>query len=51
MPCNVVVYDYEDKVIVKIRLLPTDTGNPELNAFSKEINVTLKEIVDFAVEE
>lgn len=51
MPCNVVVYDYEDNVIVKIRLLPTDTENPELNAYSKEMNLKLKEIVDFAVEE
>ena len=51
MPCNVVTYDFDDKVIVKIRLLPTDTENQELNIFSKEMNVKLKEIVDFAVEE
>ena len=31
MPCNVVTYTYQGKVIVKTRLLPTDSGNPELN--------------------
>jgi uncharacterized protein (DUF302 family) len=51
MPCNVVVYEYADHVIVKIRLLPTDTDNPALNAYATEMNVKLKEIVDFAVEE
>jgi hypothetical protein len=51
MPCSVVVYEYTDQVIVKIRLLPTDTDNPALNDYAKEMNVKLKEIVDFAVEE
>lgn len=51
MPCNVVTYTYQGKVIVKTRLLPTDTDNPELNEFSATMNDKLKQIVDFAVEE
>ena len=51
MPCNVVTYSYQDKTIVKTRLLPTDTDNPELNQFSAQMNEMLKQIVDFAVEE
>ena len=51
MPCNVVTYSYQEKTIVKTRLLPTDTNNPELNQFSAQMNEMLKQIVDFAVEE
>ncbi len=51
MPCNVVVYEYGDSIIVKTHLLPTDTDNEELNRFSEKMNLMLKEIVDFAVEE
>lgn len=50
MPCNVVVYQYAGKTIVRTHLMPTDTDNPELNAFSKEMNHTLRDIVDFAIE-
>ena len=51
MPCNIITYSYQDKTIVKTRLLPTDTDNPELNQFSAQMNEMLKQIVDFAVEE
>ena len=51
MPCNVVTYAYQGKTIVKIHLLPTETDNPKLNQFYGKINVMLKAIVDFAVEE
>ena len=51
MPCNVVTYAYEGKTIVKTHLLPTNTDNPKLNRFYGKINVMLKAIVDFAVEE
>lgn len=51
MPCNVVTYDFERKTIVQIRLIPTDSDNPELNRFAREMNETLKSIVDFTVEE
>jgi len=51
MPCNVVMYQYQGKTIVRTHLLPTDTDNMELNAFSGRMNEMLKKIVDFAVEE
>jgi len=50
MPCNVVVYDFEGKTIVKTHLLPTDSGNKRLNQFSEKMNDILKQIVDFSVE-
>ncbi len=51
MPCNVVIYDFKQKTIIKTHLLPIDTDNKELNVFSKKMNIKLKEIVDFAAEE
>jgi len=51
MPCNIVTYAHAGKVIVKVRLLPTDTDNPELNRFSAEMNEELRQIVDFTVAE
>ncbi|MCK4843095.1 MAG: DUF302 domain-containing protein [Methylococcales bacterium] len=51
MPCNIVTYAFEGKTIVKIHLLPSDTDNKQLNDFAKEMNKTLKQIVDFGVEE
>lgn len=51
MPCNVVLYTHDGRVIVITRLLPFDTGNEALNVLSSEINSQLKAIVDFAVEE
>jgi uncharacterized protein (DUF302 family) len=50
MPCNVVVYDFNGKTIVKTQLLPIDTNHNELNLFSEKMNQMLKQIVDFAVE-
>lgn len=50
MPCNIVIYQYQGKTIVKTHLMPTDTDNEELNRFSDQMNQMLKEIVDFAVE-
>lgn len=50
MPCNLVIYQYQGKTIVKTHLMPTDTDNEELNRFSDKMNQMLKEIVDFAVE-
>ena len=50
MPCNIVTYEYNRKTIVRTHLMPTDTDNPELNAFSEKMNIMLKDIVDFAVE-
>jgi uncharacterized protein (DUF302 family) len=50
MPCNVVIYEYQEKTIVKTRLLPVDTDNNKLNQFSQKMNAMLKAIVDFTVE-
>lgn len=51
MPCNVVIYAFDGKTIIKTHLLPTDTQNQQLNLFSKEMNSKLRQIVDFAAEE
>ena len=51
MPCNIVMYQTQGKTIVRTHLLPTDTDNKELNAFSVKMNDVLKKIVNFAIEE
>ena len=51
MPCNIVVYQFGGKTLIHTHLLPTDTGNTELDRFSAEMNSTLKKVVDFAAEE
>jgi len=51
MPCNVVVYQYNDYAIIKTHLLPVDTGNEALNTFAAKMNLELKQIVDFAAQE
>jgi uncharacterized protein (DUF302 family) len=51
MPCNVAVRFQDGRVYVTTHLLPTDSPNPTLNAFFRDLNAQLKQIVDFAVEE
>ncbi len=51
MPCNIVVYQFAGKNIVKTHMLPTDGDNAELNRFFQQMNNELKQIVDFAVEQ
>ncbi|MEE9354674.1 MAG: DUF302 domain-containing protein [Methylococcaceae bacterium] len=51
MPCNVVIYAFEGRTVVKTRLLPTHSNNHALNEFSQQMNKTLKKIIDFAVED
>jgi uncharacterized protein (DUF302 family) len=51
MPCNIVVYQYADKTIIKTHLLPEDSSNSELNEFTAKMNQKLRLIVDFAAEE
>jgi len=51
MPCNVVIYQFKGKTIIKTHLLPVNTDNKKLNKFSKKINNKLRQIVDFAAEE
>jgi uncharacterized protein (DUF302 family) len=50
MPCNMVIYFYQGKTIVKTHLMPTTSENIELNRFLLNMNQELKQIVDFAVE-
>lgn len=51
MPCNIVVYQFAGKNIVKTHILPTDGDNAQLNRFFQQMNSELKQIVDFAVEQ
>ncbi len=51
MPCNIVTYFYQGKTIVRTNLLPVDQENEALNIFAKKMNLILRQIVDFAVEE
>ncbi|MCK5122027.1 MAG: DUF302 domain-containing protein [Methylococcales bacterium] len=51
MPCNIVTYEFDGRIIIKTHLLPTDTNNLKLNQFSETMNKTLKQIVDFAAED
>jgi uncharacterized protein (DUF302 family) len=51
MPCNVVIYQFKGKTIIRTHLLPTDTDNEALNEFSVKMNKALKSMVDFAAEE
>jgi uncharacterized protein (DUF302 family) len=50
MPCNVAVRSEGGKVIVTTHLLPTNSSDPRLNEFARNMNEELKAIVHFAVE-
>jgi len=50
MPCNIVLYQYEGKTIIRTHLLPETTDNSQLNAFAKLMNPQLKAILEFAAE-
>jgi uncharacterized protein (DUF302 family) len=50
MPCNIITYQFDGKTIIKTHLLPDSTNNPAMNDFSKEMNLQLKQIVDFAAQ-
>ena len=50
MPCNIVLYQYEGKTIIRTHLLPETTDNSQLNAFAKIMNPQLKAILEFAAE-
>ena len=51
MPCNVVTYQFDGKTIIKTHLLPENGENAQLNQFAMEMNLQLKQIVDFAAEQ
>lgn len=50
MPCNIVLYQFAGKTIIRTHLLPETTRNTELNAFAKTMNPQLKAILDFAAD-
>lgn len=49
MPCRVTVHEEQGKTVVSLIKLPTDSHDPRVNDFAKRMNVTLTEIVEFAV--
>lgn len=51
MPCNAVIYQSDNKTIIKTHLLPVNNPDPRFNRFAEKMNTVLKEIVDFAAEE
>ena len=51
MPCNIVLYQYAGKTIIRTHLLPETTSNTELNDFAKIMNTQLKAILEFAAEQ
>ncbi len=51
MPCNVAVRSERGRVYITTHLLPTDSANPVMNDFAREMNEKLKQIVDFAAED
>lgn len=51
MPCNIVIYQFNQQVIIKTKLLPTTTDNPALNQFATKMNDALKQMIAFAVEQ
>lgn len=50
MPCQIAVRTEGGRIIVTTPLLPVGTENPTLNAFSEQMNQTLRDIVDFSVD-
>ncbi len=51
MPCNVVIYQFNGKTLIKTHLLPEHSDNQTLNQFAQKMNLKLKAIVDFAADE
>lgn len=51
MPCRVTVHEQDDAVIISLILLPTNHKDPRVNDFARKMNVTLREIVDYVLEE
>ena len=51
MPCRVTVHEEKDYVIISLIQLPTDHKDPRVNDFAGRMNVTLREIVDYVLEE
>lgn len=50
MPCRIAVYDHGDRITVSAMSLPEDSGDPNIDAFSRRVNVVLRGILSFAAE-
>jgi uncharacterized protein (DUF302 family) len=50
MPCRAAVYDHGDRVAVTTTSLPEDFDDARANAFSRRMNIMLRQILKFAVE-
>ncbi len=51
MPCRITVHTEETKTVVSLILLPEDHINDRVNDFSRRMNVILREIGDFVLEQ
>ncbi len=51
MPCRVTIHEQDNAVIVSLILLPTDHKDLRVNDFARKMNITLRGIVDFALED
>ncbi len=51
MPCRVTVHEEKDHVVISLILLPTNHKDPRVNDFARRMNKTLREIVDYVLEE
>ncbi len=51
MPCRVTIHEQDNAVIISLILLPTNHKDPRVNEFSRKMNKTLREIVDYVLEE
>lgn len=49
MPCKIVVYERDGRVVVETRLLPEDDSR--VQTLSREVNQMLRDIVDYATVE
>ncbi len=50
MPCRVVVYERQGRVVVAAPLVSPTANNPEAAGLAERVNAILKAIVDFAAE-
>ncbi|MSR13497.1 MAG: DUF302 domain-containing protein [Gammaproteobacteria bacterium] len=51
MPCRVSVHEVADKTVVSVVLLPETHADPRVVAFAKRMNISLREILTYVLEE
>ena len=50
MPCRITIHEQGDETVISLILLPEDHPIPEVNDFSRRMNVILREIVSFVID-